>query len=547
MLIRQLFICMMLLSCGGLLGCGNPPDPTDSDAGRRDCDGGVRDDPNHCGACGRVCPHLTGTSVACSAGECVYTCTPGFADCDGDLAGPTTNGCEVDLDSDLLHCGDCTTSCTAALPNAEASCGDGICGVRCESGFGDCNGDIVSPSSDGCETDTTASSTHCGVCRNACAGPCVSSTCEGESRLCEYVVSEIEQPVSIRLASNGSTFLAAWNDLSRRRLFVLPLDGAGREAGPVREVTAFESHWRFGLGYDGSGFVLVWEDEGANAVFAQSLAASGDAMGAPRRLRDGAATSIRVSDAPGEVLVTVEGAGFRVRGGEVTPFTGPGDDFATAAAVTAEVADGYAAVGVVRVYPSPERPYDYRSLDYGTYDAGLATRGGGALDRSFHLYLGSRAPVAFVSLGDGALLLAGGSSMMFGTPELRVLPFDRRGNPEGGLAPMWRTVEVAPSEFAPLVFALTPRDGTTVWMASTSNSPSARDPIDVRAIGAAGETRAGPFTAALPRAGSIEELALAANDHGVLVVWSWASSTPWAHAIEGAFVHNDGTVEPCAP
>ena len=46
-------------------------------------------------------------------------------------------------------------------------------GSNCEGGNGDCDGDPVN----GCETDTTTSPDHCGACKAACNGFCVSSAC----------------------------------------------------------------------------------------------------------------------------------------------------------------------------------------------------------------------------------------------------------------------------------------------------------------------------------------------------------------------------------
>lgn len=53
-----------------------------------DCDGEIdedfdfQSDPNNCGACGRVCSGAHAAS-ACSQGQCVLDCLPGYSDADG--------------------------------------------------------------------------------------------------------------------------------------------------------------------------------------------------------------------------------------------------------------------------------------------------------------------------------------------------------------------------------------------------------------------------------------------------------------------------------
>lgn len=114
------------------------------------------DDPS-CAPC--ALPHATAT---CKAGACaVGSCDPGYLDCDG-LA---TNGCEVVAASDLHHCGDCGTDCSAIDPTKQWRCDSGKCELSCPAGTGDCNHDP----SDGCETDTGTSSDNCGACGRACS------------------------------------------------------------------------------------------------------------------------------------------------------------------------------------------------------------------------------------------------------------------------------------------------------------------------------------------------------------------------------------------
>jgi hypothetical protein len=135
----------------------------------------------HCGACGAGCAAPANATANCTAGACGFTCNAGFADCDGNAA----NGCEVDLRTDLTHCGSCTTVCNP--PNGTPACVAGACAIAaCSTGFGDCN---LNPT-DGCETNVRRDTGHCGGCGRACedranafpgclAGACVTSCVMG--------------------------------------------------------------------------------------------------------------------------------------------------------------------------------------------------------------------------------------------------------------------------------------------------------------------------------------------------------------------------------
>jgi len=90
---------------------------------------------------GVVCsaPHASGY---CAEGQCQYQCDIGWGDCNGS----TSDGCEVDLTSDPLHCGGCASPCPA-VPNASIGCVGGSCAPGCIAPYADCNNDP----SDGCE------------------------------------------------------------------------------------------------------------------------------------------------------------------------------------------------------------------------------------------------------------------------------------------------------------------------------------------------------------------------------------------------------------
>lgn len=200
----------------GYLDCNGMPDDG--------CEIDARSNRLHCGACNEACPDINGTP-SCVSGLCAITCREGFADCDDDRA----NGCEVNLLSNVKSCGDCAEVCGAA-PGNSANCKGGVCGetqcpagkadcsdegpdtcetnttsdvmncggcglacvakdadvacvkgqcviTSCKSGFADCTLDFAN----GCETDTTTSTAHCGGCNNACVVANGSARCEGGS------------------------------------------------------------------------------------------------------------------------------------------------------------------------------------------------------------------------------------------------------------------------------------------------------------------------------------------------------------------------------
>ncbi|MFO0606915.1 MAG: hypothetical protein U0324_27330 [Polyangiales bacterium] len=139
------------------------------------CEVDLASDPRNCGAVGNACAAPNGTA-GCAGGECtVASCTPGFANCDGDVA----SGCEAALATSLAHCGACGNACPAPA-HAAASCGAGACGFTCESGYADCDGEAAN----GCEVNVETDGAHCGACATACtagrtcqAGACTTATC----------------------------------------------------------------------------------------------------------------------------------------------------------------------------------------------------------------------------------------------------------------------------------------------------------------------------------------------------------------------------------
>lgn len=129
---------------------------------------------DNCGACGEVCVAQPNSAVECSGGSCSNTCLEGYASCDG----RSDNGCERETASDIANCGACGTTCPVRA-NSMPVCNAGTCGIECNEGFADCDGRADT----GCEVDVRTSMTHCGACGSSCApsratAACTAGVCE---------------------------------------------------------------------------------------------------------------------------------------------------------------------------------------------------------------------------------------------------------------------------------------------------------------------------------------------------------------------------------
>jgi len=87
-----------------------------------------------CGSCKVACPNV---SPLCSAGQCVKDCAMGETQCGTQC---------VDFKTSPTHCGSCASVCPSAT-NASPACANSACTVKCNTGFGDCDGTI----GNGCE------------------------------------------------------------------------------------------------------------------------------------------------------------------------------------------------------------------------------------------------------------------------------------------------------------------------------------------------------------------------------------------------------------
>jgi hypothetical protein len=142
----------------------------------QDCDGqpangcevNVSSDAANCGACGVTCDATNG-AAGCAQGNCAIVCSQNYANCDQSAA----NGCEVSLATDPANCGTCGKACTPA--NAAApSCAQGACGyTSCLQGYADCDGNKAN----GCEVNVNTDSNHCGDCATVCSSVCSGGKC----------------------------------------------------------------------------------------------------------------------------------------------------------------------------------------------------------------------------------------------------------------------------------------------------------------------------------------------------------------------------------
>lgn len=115
------------------------------------------------------CGSEEGPSGAGGGDADALACPQRFADCDGD----PTNGCEGALSTSTENCGACGVKCQPAN-HASPLCSEGACIRVCEAGFADCNGDAA----DGCEVDVTSDVAHCGDCGRSCKNACVKGACD---------------------------------------------------------------------------------------------------------------------------------------------------------------------------------------------------------------------------------------------------------------------------------------------------------------------------------------------------------------------------------
>lgn len=119
---------------------------------------------DHCGACDSFCNPANSEAAKCNDGVCEVDsenggCTAPFLNCNG----LHDDGCEVNSNTDAAHCGTCFEACSD--DNGTPECVGGACQIDCSTGFEDCDGN---PRDNGCEINTNTNAVMCGDCDTDC-------------------------------------------------------------------------------------------------------------------------------------------------------------------------------------------------------------------------------------------------------------------------------------------------------------------------------------------------------------------------------------------
>jgi hypothetical protein len=150
-------------------------------SGKFDCNGDVSDGceteihtNENCNKCGDACA----PGKQCGYAKGRWACL-----CENDDETLCGTECKHLID-DPENCGGCGRVCPGMnyVPYFEATCTQGACGGKCESGYADCN-ELMD---DGCEVNVRVDNRHCGACGNACLpeqvcfdGKCLVAPCSG--------------------------------------------------------------------------------------------------------------------------------------------------------------------------------------------------------------------------------------------------------------------------------------------------------------------------------------------------------------------------------
>jgi hypothetical protein len=184
---------------GGLADDGGWPDASQEAA--TDCDAGTK-------LCGSSCVPIDDPGFGCSATECtpcplagalmfcmnlsckLDECLPGRENCDGD----ESNGCEVQLATDLQHCGACNNACSTV--NGTSTCTAGACVLTCDADFANCDNNP----DNGCESSLTTN-LHCGTCAKKCG---TGFACQNKD--CHCTTSSACDGGSFGMCTNGTCY-----------------------------------------------------------------------------------------------------------------------------------------------------------------------------------------------------------------------------------------------------------------------------------------------------------------------------------------------------
>lgn len=249
-LVGSVWVCLFAAACSTAPSMSGMPEDGGS------CTANLQVDSNNCGSCGRVCPNVPNALASCVAGSCAYACAPTFSDCDADLKSQQTNGCEVNTTNDGTHCGQCGQACPSSGSNTVGTCVASKCKIGCTSGYADCNSNIDSRLGDGCESDTRTSLNHCGECTNVCSTVCTAGICSGQSSPCQALTATL--PSQLVAAVDGNSVAVVGQ--KEGRLLTGRLSTRGKLLAPLVDRGPALPGTYFDLVYDGVSFWFVsWD------------------------------------------------------------------------------------------------------------------------------------------------------------------------------------------------------------------------------------------------------------------------------------------------
>lgn len=187
--------CPFMCSAGSCTGSCEP--------GAKKCTGSGTQTCNSQGQWASVvaCPASAHETASCSgAGVCGKSCESGFADCTG------AAGCESDLTA-VSTCGTCNNNCNSNPAHAAPICTAQGCGMVCNDGWGDLNGNAA----DGCEHNVSTDAENCGSVGNSCyGGSCTAGVCEFEGiEEIAYFAKEVGVGGSFMAMTQDSAYLYA--------------------------------------------------------------------------------------------------------------------------------------------------------------------------------------------------------------------------------------------------------------------------------------------------------------------------------------------------
>ena len=153
--------------------CGDSEECIDVSVGTPDGSNGI----TNCGDCDITCSLDNVENAKCTAGVCAPQCVTGFGNCNT----AANDGCETDLTT-TANCGLCARACSQ-IGTASTECVSGRCTPTCTPGYADCNGDAQPVVNDGCEfflealdrctTSCSATAVACEATKVCNSGACV--------------------------------------------------------------------------------------------------------------------------------------------------------------------------------------------------------------------------------------------------------------------------------------------------------------------------------------------------------------------------------------